>query len=280
MYTRCFNNITVLGPAEEIKRFVDANVGHQAVFYNRDAKEKDIPLGPSIFTMNAFLPVPTEVIAAGEHPNTGKPDQPMYGLEWKKANWGTEWDADHEGIMPADMGYSEEYPGCELRFSFEGKACPPDKWFAAVTAAFPALTLSLNYSSYDGLFRGWLLGMNGTVTSRHFKLEPDVDMLIPPDDEDPWGDAVGAERIPNELAAQFNTVEGRKKLIELYGDRNTLFSGVNSDGEDIQVSFDRKHGIELWTNQRNGWTRINYYDAEGIAAGETFDGRWKTNEED
>lgn len=33
--------------------------------------------------------------------------------------------------------------------------------------------------------------------------------------------------------------------------------------------------VILTTYQKNGWLRINYYDADGFAQDETFDGRWK-----
>lgn len=81
-------------------------------------------------------------------------------------------------------------------------------------------------------------------------------------------------KIPNELAAQFDTVEGRKKLIELYADSETMFSGVNADGENVTLSI-AASGMVLKTMQENGWVRVNYYDAEGVADGESFDGKWK-----
>lgn len=80
--------------------------------------------------------------------------------------------------------------------------------------------------------------------------------------------------IPNELSAQFFTVAGRKKLIELYGSSDTMFTGNNDDGEMVQVSFDSVYGIVLKTYQNNGWVRVNYYDNQGYSTGEGFDGRW------
>lgn len=61
--------------------------------------------------------------------------------------------------------------------------------------------------------------------------------------------------IPNELSQQFFTVAGRKKLIDTYGDSETMFTGNNEDGEMVQVSFDTVHGIILKTYQNNGWVR-------------------------
>lgn len=77
----------------------------------------------------------------------------------------------------------------------------------------------------------------------------------------------------NELAKDFNRYEVRRTLMREFGESETAYSGVNADGEDILLSIfsDR---IIVSTNQRNGWVRINIYDADGYAEGETFKGRW------
>lgn len=77
--------------------------------------------------------------------------------------------------------------------------------------------------------------------------------------------------IPNELSHEFVTREGRKRLIDRYGNTKTLFSGRNSDGEIVCVSFDTESGIVLKTSQQDGWVRVNYYDNDGWPAGETFE---------
>ena len=81
-------------------------------------------------------------------------------------------------------------------------------------------------------------------------------------------------KIPNELSAKFNTLEGRKQILQEYADSDTMFVGENEDGERVYLSV-AQSGIVLRTEQDNGWVRVNYYDAEGNADGETFDGKWK-----
>ncbi len=83
------------------------------------------------------------------------------------------------------------------------------------------------------------------------------------------------KQIPNELSARFSTIEGRKELIEKYGDSDTMYVGENEDGEMVAISIDRERGIVLKTNQENGWVRVNYYDKDGIGEGESFDGKWR-----
>lgn len=81
-------------------------------------------------------------------------------------------------------------------------------------------------------------------------------------------------KIPNELSAQFSTVQGRKALIDLYGDSKTMFFGTNEDGEHVLLSI-ASTGIVLKTEQENGWVRVNYYDENGCSVGEGFDGKWR-----
>lgn len=80
--------------------------------------------------------------------------------------------------------------------------------------------------------------------------------------------------IPNELTANFGDIDCRRKLMDMYGDSKTMYSGVNAEGEEVWVSI-AKDSIVVTTNQKNGWVRKNFYDEEGFAAGETFEGRWK-----
>lgn len=80
--------------------------------------------------------------------------------------------------------------------------------------------------------------------------------------------------IPNELSAKFNTLEGRKQIIAEYVDSDTMFVGENEDGECVYLSVSDT-GMVLRTEQENEWVRVNYYDVEGDATGESFDGKWK-----
>lgn len=82
-------------------------------------------------------------------------------------------------------------------------------------------------------------------------------------------------KISDELSTRFADVKGRQELIEKYGNSNTMFTGENSDGETVTVSIDKEKGIILKTYQNNGWLRVNYYNKEGYAEGESFDGRWR-----
>lgn len=77
----------------------------------------------------------------------------------------------------------------------------------------------------------------------------------------------------NELAMDFDRCEVCRTLMREFGESQTAYSGVNADGEDVLLSIFTDH-ITVSTNQHNGWVRVNYYDADGYAEGETFKGRW------
>ena len=53
-----------------------------------------------------------------------------------------------------------------------------------------------------------------------------------------------------------------------------MFSGENEDGECVFLSISES-GMILRTEQENGWVRVNYYDQDGYATGEGFDGKWR-----
>lgn len=80
--------------------------------------------------------------------------------------------------------------------------------------------------------------------------------------------------IPNEHSAEFKTTAGRKKLMELYGNSDTMFSGVNQDGESVLLSI-WPTSMVLTTFQSNGWTRIDTFGADGHKESEVYDGKWK-----
>ena len=80
--------------------------------------------------------------------------------------------------------------------------------------------------------------------------------------------------IPNRLSLEFGSQAVRKQLIALYADSETMFTGTNEHGETVYLSI-AASGIVLKTEQENGWVRVNYYDANGVATGEGFDGKWR-----
>lgn len=77
--------------------------------------------------------------------------------------------------------------------------------------------------------------------------------------------------IPDADAQKLTTPEGRKWVMQNY---NGIYSGENTDGEAVLVTI-CSTALKITTSQNNGWIRINWYDASGLPAGETFDGKWR-----
>lgn len=84
-------------------------------------------------------------------------------------------------------------------------------------------------------------------------------------------------QIPNELTRNFADPAVRRKLMTEYADCRG-FQGKNEKDEIVWVSIS-SDDITVATYQSNGWVRVNYYDENGLAAGEAYNGRWNKPEE-
>ena len=63
------------------------------------------------------------------------------------------------------------------------------------------------------------------------------------------------------------------KLMDEYGDSDTMFTGTNTELEDTTISIFHDRIVYV-TFQSNGWVRKNVYWRDGTRE-ELFDGRWK-----
>lgn len=71
----------------------------------------------------------------------------------------------------------------------------------------------------------------------------------------------------------FETAEGRRELMEKYGDSETAFIGHNVAGEMVVTSISHE-SIVVATYQENHWIREDWYDRNGDYECETYNGRW------
>lgn len=65
-----------------------------------------------------------------------------------------------------------------------------------------------------------------------------------------------------------------RDLMDKYGKSDTMFMGVNTEGEDTTISIATENIVYV-TYQHNGWVRKNVYWRDGTRE-EIFEGRWKT----
>lgn len=82
------------------------------------------------------------------------------------------------------------------------------------------------------------------------------------------------EGIAQEDLILFETVSGRCKLMQKYGDSKTAFIGHNVAGELVVVSISYE-SIVVATYQTNRWIRKDWYDASGDYECETYNGKWE-----
>lgn len=67
--------------------------------------------------------------------------------------------------------------------------------------------------------------------------------------------------------------ESMLKIMDEYGDSDTMFPGANENMEETYISV-YQDKIVVSTNQHNGWVRINTYWRDGTRE-ETFKGKWR-----
>lgn len=161
MLITCFNHLNVKGPAEEIRRFVDATTGkpwawsnYQPVFDSQGCPKTL----PDHFCFNAFLPVPETVIRrqcvssipAALRAMTDQKLQARYPnvSSWCENHWGCKWDIWDQEITRERMGFKDGSE--ELDFGFESHRIPAF-WLEEVFQVFPELTFH-NVSSIRGQF--------------------------------------------------------------------------------------------------------------------------------
>ncbi len=77
----------------------------------------------------------------------------------------------------------------------------------------------------------------------------------------------------NKNAIKFDPsdLNGMRKIMDKYGDSETMLSGTNEHGETVYISIFQER-IIVRTLQDNGWCRLNTYYRDGSRE-EKFDGR-------
>lgn len=78
----------------------------------------------------------------------------------------------------------------------------------------------------------------------------------------------------NALCKFIDNIETRRKVIEIYKDIDTAFTGNNEHKETVELHV-TPTGMMIRTYQNNGWVRVNYYNVSGVAECESYEGRWK-----
>lgn len=194
----CENYLTVSGEPEEIKRFIDANMGLPAQYppvYLDDGTCISKPQNniQKYFCFNAMIPTPQEVLeigfdGQGKIPEidlaefySGKIPKVLDGYHWNLVHWGTKWDIYADKITHEDLGWTED---CDyIDVLFDTAWSPPIPWFETIVSAFPKLKLKLHYEEGGNYFAGDIFGENGVCTYDEYD-EDRCDEIFQYDEED------------------------------------------------------------------------------------------------
>lgn len=86
------------------------------------------------------------------------------------------------------------------------------------------------------------------------------------------------EKISNEGKVLL-TIDKIKELFVEHKLDSGLYSSVNEDGCDVIVIIQEEVGFDIYTNQKNGWVRIDSYDYDSNdktwTKSESYGGKWK-----
>ena len=130
----CENNLTVRGPEEEIKRFLDG------IKVSSD-KDGDNQLD----ILDCLYPQPEELENASGGPKN----------DWGRKHWGTKWGDCYTDLVKKDPE--------NLLFYFESAWSPPVEGFTKVAKDFPELLFYLTYEEPGMCFEGYARWMHGDL---------------------------------------------------------------------------------------------------------------------
>ena len=178
----CMNKLTVSGPAQELKRFVEASIGFPACYSPQEWKKKADPIPDTpYFCFNALIPTPPEVLATGYSARQNQPENAFWramagesvpgmdGDHWNLANWGVKWDIYVDKIDRETLGWTE---GCDrIEVVFDTALSMPERWFATASELFPQLSFKLHSEEPGCYFAGDMLGENGVVSTEYYNDE-------------------------------------------------------------------------------------------------------------
>jgi len=162
----CTNLLHIYGESEDIKSFIEANMGLPACYPKTEYEEETVETEPR-FCFNALVPTPQKVLDLGydareklESIAAEKGESAIVGMidgrNWNWENWGTKWDIYCENIRLENCGWQDGLT--EFTLWFETAWSPPTYWLARIAPKFPKLRFKLHYEEH-----GCLMGIAGDI---------------------------------------------------------------------------------------------------------------------
>jgi len=129
----CHNQLTVSGPADEVKQFKETAVGHSPWLSAAEVgREKPDPLN-----FHSLFPVPEELMNAGYN---------EAAYHWERDNWGCKRGARDTQIL-------DEWDGGVI-YEFDTAWVPPLEFIEHISKDWPRLTFDLEYDECGIGFTG------------------------------------------------------------------------------------------------------------------------------
>jgi hypothetical protein len=138
----CSNKLTITGPEADVRSLKEKAAGHCPWLKPEETEVE-------VLNFHSFVPVPGEVLNAGDD---------SAGDHWERENWGCKWGTVNSTIL-------DEWPGCVI-FKFDTAWSPPMEFLEAVAKQWPALQFVLAYEEPDMAFKG-LAKFQGEVHEDH-----------------------------------------------------------------------------------------------------------------
>lgn len=143
----CNNVLSVHGPTESVKKFIEENKHNVS---QDDGKTYEIPL-----SFGVALPTPDQTQFDGME-NRDVFGEPNYWYNWNVANWGTKWDLDED----TDLVSTDNENGTSTAvYQFDTAWAPPEMWLHHVVSMYPDLSLRLEFRE-DGMGFAGVIGFH------------------------------------------------------------------------------------------------------------------------
>jgi hypothetical protein len=136
----CSNQLTVYGPAADVKQFKAQAVGYSPWWQEDQA---------SVLNFHSLVPIPDAVLAAGYE---------TAGYDWERERWGCKWGACQAEVVDEGDG--------QLHYTFATAWSPPIEFLKKVGPRYSTLTYLLEYEELGVGFKG-LCKVQGLAVEDH-----------------------------------------------------------------------------------------------------------------
>jgi hypothetical protein len=184
----CSNELKVSGPRTVVDRFMHKVAG----------PDKNGVTG--LFTLNAFIPMPADVIRGDLSVEAERASNGRNWYSWSIQNWGTKWDVYDVrcdtrpmNLTPLEqlvLAVEQRDPHTEITYCFNSAWGPPLEALREMVAQHSDLKFEFRYAEPGCMFGGWMTGEDGECSEENCSLEEEDgrDLCMEICGFDPWAE--------------------------------------------------------------------------------------------